>query len=157
MVLMRRGSLPLILCLCCCSLQKSTNSLDDFVILDFTKCTQEARIKHLRINPPSGYHLSEMNEHGFCEYRFKYKDGTILYVTTDIYSGSKLNYQNRLKSNIQTYSVNRSENDTIRINGLGQGNTHWLEWICGSFAVGYVEVKDSAIFNKAIKSIELKD
>ncbi len=155
---MRRGLLPLLICVCGCVAQNSlTDRFEDnqLIALDFRNCAPDNGIQKLELVVPPGYDLKKVEEHGFCEYRFIYQDQSILYVTSNTFDGSKLNYENRLDSDIRTYSTMRSENDTIQNSGAINGLS-WLEWINGSYVIGYTNNTDSLRFAKAIKSVKVK-
>ena len=125
--------------------------------LDFTNCNDSTVFSNLELLPPSGYKLSKIQEHQFCEYRLTYKDQSVLYIGTNIYNGSKLNAQNRFEHGIKTYSINRSMYDTIRNGGMLLNQTYWLEWIKGNYVVGYLNATDTVEFSKAMETIRLSD
>ncbi len=153
---MRRGILLFIVALCGCALQNtpSNNDLKDFR-LDFTNCNQN-ELQFLTIKVPGDYKIHKTTEHGFCEYMMtSKKNNSIVYVSSNTITGSSLNYENRLNNKIETYSINRSERDTIKNSGLESDGEFWLEWIMGSYVIGYVNVQDSAFFNSAIDSVIL--
>ncbi|WP_436516590.1 hypothetical protein [Ekhidna sp. To15] len=154
---MRRGLLPLLICICSCATQNSiADRSGGRLSLDFRDCVPDSEMQLLELAPVEGYDLTKEMEHGFCEYRFSYKDGSIFYISTNTYSGSKLNYPNRLRDNIATYSVNRTENDTIKNSGIYE-RQHWLESINGSYVVGYVNAPDTLKFFNVIQSVELSN
>lgn len=155
---MRRGILVLIMGVCGCALQngKSGSPNAGVVTLDFTQCSDSVIFRAIQLLPPKGYKLLKVDDHQFCEYRMVYEDRSILYISTNIYDGSNLNAENRYREGIITYSSNRSLYDTIRNSGKN-GDRYWLEWINGTYVVGYVDVSDTATFHIAIKSINLGD
>lgn len=154
---MRRGILLLIICSTygCAIQNKSLSEEVEIVRLDFTNCVPETSYKSIDLKIPKGYKLYKSEEHGFCEYMMTLSDKSVLYVSTNIYAGSTLNYQNRLNRNIQTYSTNRSENDTIRNAGVERDGKFWLEWIMGNYVVGYINATDSVRLNESIRTVKL--
>lgn len=141
-----------------CVMQNKVSDQQDMnvtVQLDFQNCSEENEFESMTLLIPDGYKMTKFEEHGFCEYRFRFKDESIFYISTNTFSGSKLNYKNRMDNDISTYSKNRSVYDTIRNDGREYDENFWLEWINGSYTVGYVNSPDSIQFNKAIKSIKL--
>ncbi|MEP1032265.1 hypothetical protein [Ekhidna sp.] len=155
---MRRGLLPFLICIYGCAVQNAdlNESLDDsYVQLNFQNCEPANEYKFLELILPPGYRMTKAEEHGFCEYRFEYKDESILYISSNTFSGSKLNYENRLKYNIKTYSKNRSKSDTIRNDGVEEDKKYWLEWINGSYTVGYINAVDTTKFIQALESVRL--
>lgn len=155
---MRRGILLFLISMYGCAIQKAPLNQTNEEIeirLDFQDCNPEQEFEFLELTVPSGYQLSKIEEHGFCEYRLVYADESILYVSTNTYSGSKLNYKNRLDKEIRTYSTNRSENDTIRNSGVEANQNYWLEWINGNYVVGYIHAQDTLKFDRALGSAKL--
>lgn len=155
---MRRGQLLLMIigAIACASLKPDSGKTGTKEVqLDFEQCLTNNAFKSIDLKVSNGFKLTKHVNRGFCEYRFAYEDGSILYVSSDIYSGSELNYENRLSSGISTYSVNRSENDTIRSGGEEQGGRYWSEQIIGSYTVGFVQVTDSSRFIKTLDTIRL--
>lgn len=64
-------------------------------ILDFRNCElAEKSYNYVEIELPKGFKKKQTNIEGFCEYRFSYKDKSVIYITTNIYKGSRLNYGN---------------------------------------------------------------
>ena len=128
------------------------------VTLDFQNCGEELDYSSIKIEIPEGYELKKVdNDYGFCEYRLNYKEDVTFYVSSNIYSGSKLNYENRLNIGVETYSVNRIENDTI-VYGGKQGNSRlWKEFIVGSYVVGYVNAIEPEVFEQSIQSLRLSN
>lgn len=144
--------------MCSCAMQKtSMNENQSLVQLDFRNCAERNAFDYINLNLADGYQTTKVQNQGFCEYQFIYKDESILYVSTNTFSGSRLNYKNRLNASIKTYSQNRSENDTIRNSGVEEDGEYWLEWINGSYVVGYVNASDSTVFDKVIESISLRN
>ncbi len=136
------------------SIYLETASLD----LDFHDCGEELNYSIIILQVASGYQLKKIvDEYGFCEYQLHYQDGTIFYVSSNIYSGSRTNYDNRLQKGIDTYSVNRRLNDTLVVGGRQENESLWKELIVGSYAVGYLNAKDPSVFERTIQQIKLKN
>ena len=125
--------------------------------LGFENCLEkEKRYSFVLIDVPKGAKKQKLEKHGFCEYRFNYNDKSTIYVSTDIYSGSRLNYDNLYQIGVDTYAKSRSETltDTIKNSGTDK-DLHWLEYVFGDVVVGYVNVsKERKIeFDRAIASL----
>jgi len=86
--------------------------------------------------------LKKIINEGFCEYQLKYKDSLIFYVSSDIYSGSRINFKNTYAIGIDTYAKSRSLEpvDTIKNEGQQENGKYWLEYILGDVVVGYVNM-----------------
>ncbi len=155
---MRRVILILLFGISGCAIQHGSLSEEiERVRLDFRNCIPDLSYSFIDIKVPTGHKLFKTGERGFCEYMMTFPDKSVLYVSSNIYAGSSLNYLNRLNMNIMTYSTNRSENDTIRNNGVEADGKYWLEWIVGDYVVGYINTIDSAKFNQSLGTIELID
>lgn len=143
-----------------CSKYKS-QSLKKFKTAEFNfnGCLLEEKdYESLSLDLIKGYEKEELVEHGFCEYRIIYPNSSILYVSTDIYSGSQLNYSNLNSIGIDTHAKSRSMEliDTLRYNGSTEDGKYWLEYVLGDFVVGYVGVADDdkSTFDQMIQSVE---
>lgn len=155
---MRRGLLLLLVSMNSCVMQNTMHSSTEnqgYVRLSFQNCASEPGFAFIELSPPPGYKLNKSEDHGFCEYQFIYKDQAIFYVSDNIYFGSKLNHENRFNAGIETYSKNRSENDSIKSCGIEPDANFWLEAINGNHVVGYVNSSDSLKFIEALKSVRL--
>lgn len=74
----------------------------------------------------------------FCEYRFINKDKSIIYVSSDIYRGSRLNYKNLHDVGMDGYYPKRTMfSDTIKNQGKDAQNLYWLEHVLGDVVIGY--------------------
>lgn len=126
--------------------------------LDFKNCLLKRKpYNSILIEVPKKYKLNKVINNGFCEYRFIYKEGLIIYISSNIYNGSSLNYENLYKKGIISYSRGRKDDfkDTIKNSGLSIRSTYWLEYILGDVVVGYVNVPEDKkeVFDKAVSSI----
>ena len=128
---------------------------DSVTIFSFKDCALSQNFT-LSVNTIEDYRLEKIEEDGFCEYRLSYDDGSVFYVGSNVYTGSTLNYRNRLANGIKTYSSNRTKSDTIRNSGEYNGR-YWLEWINGSYVMGYVNASDTSKFFDSIESIKLEN
>lgn len=142
-----------------CSSTKNYPMKHNFRKLDFKDCLLEQKgYSALEVNIPRGYSLKKYNYHGFCEYRFKYRDSLFFYLSTEIYSGSNVNSVNRENIGIDTYAINRSMEpvDTIKNSGMQPNGNYWLEHILGGFVVGYSNVPSDRLqeFEHAVSSIK---
>lgn len=127
--------------------------------MDFENCLPDKKgFNSLEINIPRGYSLKKYNYHGFCEYRFKYRDSLFFYLSTEIYSGSNVNSTNRKNLGIDTYAINRSLEpiDTIKNSGKQPNGSYWLEHILGGYVVGYSNVPPDRLkeFERAVLSVK---
>lgn len=125
--------------------------------LDFTKCLVEDKgYNYLSISIPKGFKKKWEQSHGFCEYQFHYRDA-VFYVSTDIYSGSRINIQNRFEIGIDTYARSRSLEpvDTIKEGGIQTDGRYWEEQILGSYVVGYANASATQVesFKRTINSV----
>ena len=125
--------------------------------LSFNRCNG-AGFLALSIQVPKGYNLKKVvDEHGFCEYQLRYESQGVLYVSSNIYSGSSLNYENRLRAGIGTYSERRTANDQISVNGTQGDGKYWMEKIVGKYTIGYLNVSDTTFFDGSLQRVELID
>lgn len=127
--------------------------------LNFEKSIPENRnYDTICIRLKKGAKKSRLEDNGCYEYQFLYSDSSIFYVSSNIYSGSRLNFQNLLTIGVDTYGINRSNNplDTIKNAGIQSDGNFWLEYILGDVVVGYVNAnhQKQQIFNKSIESLE---
>ncbi|WP_372530121.1 hypothetical protein [Ekhidna sp.] len=126
--------------------------------LNFKNCGEKLSFREISIQVPEGYQLSkEIDTHGFCEYQLSFENDGVLYISSNIYTGSSLNYENRLKAGIETYSDNRSVNEQIKVKGTQADGRYWMEQIEGNYTVGYVNVLDTTFFSGSLQNIKLID
>jgi len=133
----------------------SCNSSVRNLQLNFEECIVTSdEYSFLKIILPKGYKRSLYSSEGRCEYRFHYKDGSIAYITNDIWSGSILNHENRLSINHSSYSKEKYL-DTIRLGGVQPNGLYWNENIVGDYMVGYLETTSEYkdLFEKAFDNI----
>lgn len=146
-----------------CSIIPTSNNKFKNVIINFENCLiDDKNYEKLSVKLLKGFKLKEVEKEGFCEYRFKYKQSTYFYITTDIYSGSYLNSKNRYNIGINTYAKSRSLHpvDTILNSGIQEDGRLWKEHILGDLVVGYIncsaEIKP--LFEESINSLRrIKD
>lgn len=130
-----------------CAPTRPATTVTKQITLDFKNCRVMGELEKLRLTLPDGFELITLEpEEGFCEYQLLYPDQSIYYVSTNIYSGSRINYKNRYEAGISTYSVNRSINDTLNVRGVQQDGRYWHESIRGSYVVGYANLSDTTQF-----------
>jgi len=75
------------------------------------------------------------------EWRILYPDSSIFYINNNEWSGSVLNYPNRLKIGISGYTKKHLSDTLIHsgsVNGLS-----WKECVIGDIVLGYVEASSS--------------
>lgn len=105
--------------------------------LDFSDCTIISNgYEVIQIEILKGFRQEKVINEGICEYRFKYKNGAIAYVTSDVWYGSELNYGNRLSVGHDSYNKGGLL-DTIKLGGLQKNGLFWSEQIIGDIMVGY--------------------
>lgn len=128
------------------------------VNLNFKNCGPDLGYTKIKLFLPEIYKLKKVvDDHGFCEYRFTYSNGAVLYVSSNVYYGSSLNYQNRLSEGIITYSENRSIGETIKNSGREEDGRYWLEWINANYVIGYVNHPDSVNARDIFLEVKLID
>lgn len=123
-----------------CSSVSINNRGSKEINLDYTNCLVESKTyTNLRILIPDHFKSSSLNSHGYCENRFLYSDSSILYLSTNIYSGSDINWTNLESIGIDTYAKGRSLEpiDTIINQGVSRNGKFWKEYILGDYVVGY--------------------
>ena len=114
------------------------------ITLNFEDCGPGLGYSKIELSVPKKYTLSKtVDDHGFCEYRFTSPKGVILYISSNVYYGSALNYENRFGADVITYSGNRSLDDSITNGGMQDNGQYWLEWVKGNYVLGYVNQPDS--------------
>jgi hypothetical protein len=151
----------LILLLLCISCSSSKSLQFSSKLLNFENCLlNEKKYEYIEIEIPKGSKKTKEENHGFCEYRFEYQNKSTIYISTDIYSGSRLNYENLYSIGIDTYAISRSETlmDTIKNSGTNKNKLYWLEFVLGDVVVGFVDVPEEQKeeFEKAILSLNKK-
>lgn len=144
----------------CSSAQINNDQIKTKVIkLDFEQCLlDDKEYNQIRIEVMKGFKKKKVVKHGFCEYQLWYKDSSVFYVSTDIYSGSRLNYENLYQIGIDTYAKSRSLNpvDTILNSGEQINDHYWLEYVMGDVVIGYVNVNSEKkkIYDQLMKSLK---
>jgi hypothetical protein len=111
--------------------------------------------KSFQLKIPNGGVLQKLRDmDGYDEYRINYSDSSVIYITNNSWSGSRLNYKNRFDAGIKT--ISRSENDTLRINGVQQNGRLWEERFVGQVVVGYVNLKpkNKTVFDEALSTLQ---
>lgn len=110
------------------------------VKLDFSECTIAFNeYSAVSIFIPKKYRKKRLMREGLCEYDFFYKDSSVLYISTDVWIGSQINFSNRASIGHSAY-FKESLNDTIVISGIQKNGTYWKESILGNILVGYANV-----------------
>lgn len=134
-------ALVIILFNCKCTTQKKVHT-KSHVILDFKACDRnEKQYDFIQIDITKNFKKYKMIDDAFCEYRFINKDKSIIYVSSDIYSGSRLNYKNLYDIGINNYYPKKTMfSDTIKNQGKDAQNLYWLEYLLGDVVIGYTKV-----------------
>ncbi|MEP0985035.1 hypothetical protein [Ekhidna sp.] len=154
---MKRGVYVLLLVMIGCSVSNQSNSDSIRIVkLNFKECGPELPYNKIELRIPEGFAQERFNDqHGFCEYRFTYLDSSILYVSSNIYYGSSLNYQNRLNAGIKTYSNNRTLSDSISNSGRDYNQKYWMELVGSNYVIGYLNYPDSVSITELFQDIML--
>ncbi|HMP26296.1 MAG TPA: hypothetical protein PKC76_19360 [Saprospiraceae bacterium] len=145
-------------CVFSCAINQSHRS-ERAVKLNFSKCIVSSEaFKYLIIQMPKGYSKKFIENEGVCEYRFAFKDGAIAYVSSDVWYGSSLNFENRHSIGHESYNK-KALLDTIVLKDIQANNKYWSEQIIGNIMVGYVNASEDkrALFEKAFSSIKKFD
>ncbi len=95
---------------------------------------------------------------GFANIDLPFKDGAIAYISSDVWYGSSLNFENRHFIGHESYNK-KSLLDTIVLKGIQANNKYWSEQIIGDIMVGYVNASEDkrALFEEAFSSIRKLD
>ena len=135
-----------------------TNAQNSSLSLSFEDCGEGVSYRAMEFRMTSDFKREKLaDDQAFCEYRFDMSNETIFYLTSNIYDGSSLNYENRLAAGVTSYSLNRRVGDTIHVSGTQADGKFWKEHINGTYTIGYVNATDTSFFDDIIDSILLKD
>ncbi|MEO9871831.1 hypothetical protein [Ekhidna sp.] len=156
---MRRGIFLIIVMLVggCIAVKKidASENLKSLKI-SFKDCGEDLSYDYIKLDVPKNYDLTKVrDDYGFCEYQFNYQDNSTLYVSSNSYSGSKLNYKNRLRIGVESYSKNRTKYDSIVNGGIQQNEKFWKEAIYGRYTIGYVDIIKPEAFEMAMRSVKI--
>ncbi|MBK8705371.1 MAG: hypothetical protein IPN33_18570 [Saprospiraceae bacterium] len=145
-------------CVLSCAINQSQRS-DKIMKLNFSKCiiSSEA-FKYIIVKIPRGYSKNYIENEGICEYRFAYKDGSIVYISSDVWYGSSLNVENRHAMGHESYNK-KALLDTIILSGIQTNTKYWSEQIIGDILLGYVNASEDkrTLFEYAFSSIKKID
>ena len=126
------------------------------LILSFDDCGENLNYSKIELLMVHDFRKEKvMDELAFCEYRFYFSDETIVYVSSNIFNGSSLNYDNRLADGVISYSSNRSLDDTIQVSGIQTDGRFWKEYINGTYTIGVLNSVDTSFFQRIVHSIRL--
>lgn len=128
-----------------CSTRKEAYT-KDHIILDFKDCdSREKQYHFIQIDITKDFKKDKMINDGFCEYRFTNKDKSIIYISSDIYRGSRLNYKNLYDIGIDGYYPRKTVlSDTLKNQGKDSQNLYWLEYVLGDVVIGYTKVSEES-------------
>jgi len=93
------------------------------------------------------------------ENRFTYDDSSIIFLSNDKWSASRINDKNRLDKETQGKILHRNATtDSIYLSGQQKDGSYWKENILNDIVVGYLNVpkERKEEFDKAIASIVRK-
>ncbi|MEQ8628650.1 hypothetical protein [Ekhidna sp.] len=153
---MKRGMFILVIAMIGCATANYHGRLFHEIKLEFEGCGPELSFSAIQLSLPKGHQKDKVvDEYGFCEYRFTYPDGSIHYISSNIYYGSSLNYENRYKLGIETYSNNRKENEEIINKGEMMDGIFWMECIQMRYVIGYVNSPNAIPSDAIFKDIKL--
>lgn len=92
-----------------------------------------------RIDAPEGFKVSKYSDdHGYREYHYKYDDGSILYITDNLKTGSDFNKYKSEKYGSQIY-IKITVSDSIDIGGVHE-DRYWREIKNKYVVYGYMNV-----------------
>lgn len=94
---------------------------------------------------------------GYSEYRIVYTDSSALYIGNDIWHGSRLNLNNRIREGIN--GINRKNlSDSIYFEGIQADGKYWKEQILNDILVGYINVipEKKREYDHALESVRIK-
>lgn len=153
---MKRSMSILLVALMGCTAANLGNGSYRSLRLDFKNCRTGQTYAAIALSLPVGFTQEKtIDDHGFCEFRFNHSNGTTLYISSNIYDGSSLNYQNRLETGIETYSSNREKRLDVKNNGSDSAGNFWMEWVRGSYVIGYINNPKPDSAEVLFKDIEL--
>lgn len=144
----------------CSSAQINIDQIKTKVVtLDFQQCLLKVKeYSQISLEAVKGFKKKKVIKHGFCEFQLWYKDSSVFYVSTDIYSGSRLNYENLFNIGVDTYAKSRSLNpvETILNSGDQANGNYWLEHVMGDVVVGYVNASSEKkkVYDRLIKTLK---
>jgi hypothetical protein len=128
------------------------------LLLDFRDFDEKDKeYEYIQINIPKKFKKEKHINDAFCEYRFTDKDKSVLYVSSDIYRGSKLNYENLYRIGINSYyPIKTNISDTIKNQGKDSKDLYWLEYVLGDVVIGYVNVdeKSKSKYDSIVSSLK---
>lgn len=131
-----------------CGSHKNLGKDYEVVKLNFADCTVISEgYQFLTLNMPAPFVLEKSTREGLCEFVFRYpQQSGIAYVSSDVWYGSALNFDNRMKIGHDAYTK-ESTMDTILLGGIQDNGRYWVERIIGDYMVGYVNT-DSVLKEK---------
>lgn len=126
------------------------------LILAFTvlSCASQKGMKWFFLDAPKGYTSSEnTGDHGFSENYYTYSDGSILFITNVIDSGSHTNHDNRLKKYGRDIYLMFAISDSLDIQGERDG-LFWREMKKDYLVYGYLNVPEEKkeLFDQLIEN-----
>jgi hypothetical protein len=108
---------------------------------------------------PDGGKLVKLNTgHIYKEYQLIFPDSSVIYITNNIESGSRLNYKNRYKDN--AIIIRRSnENDSLLLGGMQTNGRFWKEYFIKDMVVGYCNVNadNKIIYDETLSTLRKKN
>ncbi len=105
---------------------------------------------------PKGYKKDVIEFDHSLESRFTYDDESIIFLTNDKWSASRINDKNRLDKEVQDKILHRNATtDSIYLSGQQKDGRYWKENVLNDVVVGYLNVpkERKAEFDRAIASI----
>jgi hypothetical protein len=75
------------------------------------------------------------------EIRVTYPDSSVIYISNNSESGSRLNFENRYNSGFKSLTKSYLD-DSLNLEGVQVNGSRWREHYCGYIVVGYLNVSN---------------
>ena len=122
-----------------CALTKQEDPRQKVVRLNFSECVVVSEsFELIEIKLPVGFSKERIDREGACEFRFIYGDGSVVYISSDVWVGSSLNFKNRHSIGHESYNKDGLL-DTIKLSGIQHNSLYWSEKIIGDIMIGFAE------------------
>ncbi len=140
----------------CNSRQSTHRASGEKITMSFEKCivASDSYTKIQALVPTASDRTHDARE-GMCYYTFSYKSSAVFYIGNNVWTGSLVNFENRIRIGHVSYNKNTLL-DTVRVGGVLPNGERWTEQLLGDVLVGYANASQSeaVMFDVAIKSIE---
>lgn len=138
-----------------CASNKS--SLEGFTIVRFKEkipVGDKLNEQHYLMDVPKGGLLKKFQSgHIATEYQITYPDSSIIYITNEEWSGSRINWLNRDRAKL--LNAPKSLGDTLQLYGIQDIGLNWRDNFMGEIVVGYANVPASRLhlFEQALMTL----